>query len=128
MSTGTCWRLFLNSKFYATDDNIWGKGDVDPFILHFGTDGDEWTASPPGRLNPRGTKKVIKTCVSMPRRRRDVEVYLHSFLTSALDGGEWSVSRPGRFTHQERNQGSGVEKISCTYWNSNHDSLTMIFV
>jgi hypothetical protein len=27
-----------------------------------------------------------------------VEVYLHSFLTSAVDGGEWSTSRPGRFT------------------------------
>jgi hypothetical protein len=30
-----------------------------------------------------------------------VEVYLHAFLTSALDGGEWSVSRPGRFTPRE---------------------------
>jgi hypothetical protein len=27
-----------------------------------------------------------------------VEVYLHAFLTSALDGGEWSASRPGCFT------------------------------
>jgi hypothetical protein len=27
-----------------------------------------------------------------------VEVYLRSFLTSALDRGEWSASRPGRFT------------------------------
>jgi hypothetical protein len=26
------------------------------------------------------------------------EVWLHSFLSSALDGGEWSSSRPGRFT------------------------------
>jgi len=24
-----------------------------------------------------------------------VEVYLHAFLTSALDGGEWSASRTG---------------------------------
>jgi hypothetical protein len=27
-----------------------------------------------------------------------VEMYLHSFLTSALVGGEWSSSLPGRFT------------------------------
>ena len=27
-----------------------------------------------------------------------VDVYLHSFLTSALSAGEWSTSRPGRFT------------------------------
>jgi hypothetical protein len=27
-----------------------------------------------------------------------VELWLHVFLTSALDGGEWSASRPGRFT------------------------------
>jgi hypothetical protein len=33
----------------------------------------------------------MKTCGGM-------EVYLHHFLTSALDGGEWSASRPGRFT------------------------------
>jgi hypothetical protein len=26
-----------------------------------------------------------------------VEVYLHAFLTSALDGVDWSVSRPGHF-------------------------------
>jgi len=26
-----------------------------------------------------------------------VEVYLHEFLTSALDGGEWSVSCLARF-------------------------------
>jgi hypothetical protein len=30
-----------------------------------------------------------------------VEVYLHLFLTSALDGGEWSASRTGRFTPGE---------------------------
>ena len=29
--------------------------------------------------------------------KRGVEVYLHSFLTSALDGGEWSGSRPAHF-------------------------------
>jgi hypothetical protein len=27
-----------------------------------------------------------------------VKVYLHAFLTSALDGGEWSASRSGPFT------------------------------
>jgi hypothetical protein len=27
-----------------------------------------------------------------------VDVYIHSFFTSALAGGEWSASLPGRFT------------------------------
>jgi hypothetical protein len=31
-----------------------------------------------------------------------VEIYLHVFLTSALDGGEWSASRPGCFTPREK--------------------------
>jgi hypothetical protein len=31
-----------------------------------------------------------------------VEVYIHVFLTSALDGGEWLASRSGRFTTGER--------------------------
>jgi hypothetical protein len=31
-----------------------------------------------------------------------VEVYLHAFLTSALDGGEWSTSRPGLFNPREK--------------------------
>jgi len=35
-----------------------------------------------------------------------VEVYLHAFLTSALDLGEWSASRPGRFTPRERAPGT----------------------
>jgi hypothetical protein len=30
------------------------------------------------------------------------EVWLHAFLTSALDGGEWSASRPYRFTPRKR--------------------------
>jgi hypothetical protein len=29
---------------------------------------------------------------------KGVEVYLHVFVTSALDGSEWSSSRVGRFT------------------------------
>jgi hypothetical protein len=37
-----------------------------------------------------------------------VDVYIHIFLTSALDGGEWSVSPPCRFTSGERALG--------TYW------------
>jgi hypothetical protein len=31
-----------------------------------------------------------------------VEVWLHSFLTSALDEGELSASRPGSFSPRER--------------------------
>jgi hypothetical protein len=38
----------------------------------------------------------------MPWRRiGGVEVYLHEFLTSALDGGEWSASRHCRLTPRE---------------------------
>jgi hypothetical protein len=35
-----------------------------------------------------------------------VEVWLYTFLTSALDGGEWSASQPGRFTPNERAPGT----------------------
>jgi len=37
-----------------------------------------------------------------------VEVYLHAFLTSALDVGKWSAPRPCRFTPRETAPG--------TYW------------
>jgi hypothetical protein len=30
-----------------------------------------------------------------------VEVYLHGFLTPALDGSEWLISHPGHFTPRE---------------------------
>jgi hypothetical protein len=30
-----------------------------------------------------------------------VEIYLHAFLTSALDEGEWTFSRPSRFPLRE---------------------------
>jgi hypothetical protein len=33
---------------------------------------------------------------------RGVEVWLHTFLTSAPDGGEWSASRPGLCTPGEK--------------------------
>jgi len=32
----------------------------------------------------------------------EVELYLHAFLTTALDAREWSASRLGRFTPTER--------------------------
>jgi hypothetical protein len=32
----------------------------------------------------------------------EVDVYIHTFLTSVLVGGEWSASRPGCFTPGER--------------------------
>jgi hypothetical protein len=35
-----------------------------------------------------------------------VEVYLHTFPTSAPDGGEWSASCPGRFIPSERAVGT----------------------
>jgi hypothetical protein len=39
-----------------------------------------------------------------------VEVWLRSFLTSALDGGEWPTSRPGHFTHGERASGYPLDR------------------
>jgi hypothetical protein len=37
---------------------------------------------------------------------RGVEIYLHSFITSALDGEQQSTSRLGRFTSEERKLGT----------------------
>jgi hypothetical protein len=42
---------------------------------------------------------AVKTYVGM-------EVWLHPFLTSALDGDEWSASRPRHFTCGERAPGA----------------------
>lgn len=39
---------------------------------------------------------------AMKESGEGVEVWLHAFLTSALDGGEWSAFRPGRFIPGER--------------------------
>ena len=36
----------------------------------------------------------------------EVEVQLHSFLTSALDVGEWSATHPGHFHARERHSGT----------------------
>jgi hypothetical protein len=44
------------------------------------------------------------------------EVWLHSFLSPALDGGEWSSSRPGRFTARyplDRRVGEPQSRSEC---------------
>jgi hypothetical protein len=56
---------------------------------------------------PCKTREKVKFCLVLllsiaPCRRGGVEVWLHTFLTSALDGGLWSTSHPGRFTPEER--------------------------
>jgi len=38
----------------------------------------------------------IKFLICTPRRYVGVEVYIHSFLTSALDEGKWSNNPPGK--------------------------------
>jgi len=38
------------------------------------------------------------------RHEAGLEVWLHSFLTSALDRGEWLTSCPGQFTSEDRVQ------------------------
>jgi hypothetical protein len=42
---------------------------------------------------------TMKTCSG-------VDIYIHAFLTSALDEGEWLASSPGRFTRRERVPGT----------------------
>jgi len=39
----------------------------------------------------------LSLCI-LGRHIKEVEVFLHSFLTSAVDGGEWSLSRLGCIT------------------------------
>jgi len=50
--------------------------------------------------------KGVKLSLPTPWRPQEVEVYLHSFLTSALDGGKFSTLRLGRFA---------PGKETCTY-------------
>ena len=51
----------------------------------------------------------VKLLLSAPRTHTGgAEVYLHSFLTSAMYGGEWLPSPPGRFT---RGENPGIRRI-----------------
>jgi hypothetical protein len=53
----------------------------------------------------KGKKVKLSLCLTKHHAMKTywgMEVYLHAFLTSALDGGEWSASRPSRFTPRER--------------------------
>lgn len=73
----------------------------------------------------RARRQVTLSLSTSWSRIRGVEVYLHSFLSSALDIGQWSTSRCGRFIpkkecqyslqrtlggSQSRNGNSGEEK------------------
>lgn len=62
-----------------------------------------------------------------------IDVYIQSFLKSALDGGEWLTSRPDGFTPRngpgylldrrmgvpQSSEGSGEREMSCSYRDSN---------
>jgi len=60
-----------------------------------------------------------------------VEVYIHSYLTLALDGIKWSASTPAvlpharDFWHPYRRFGHITE---CPYWESNYDSSVVQLV
>jgi hypothetical protein len=67
-----------------------------------------------------------------------------SFLTLALAVGKWLASHPGRFTPGQKSPGNhwiggwvgssiglniaDQRKISCSYWESNPDSSTCMFI
>ena len=49
-------------------------------------------------------------------REGEIQVYLHWFVTSALDGGEWSTWRPGQFTRRMSHQyGGWTPQPVCTF-------------
>jgi hypothetical protein len=51
--------------------------------------------------------------------KKGVEVWLHSFLTSAPDKGEWLISRPGRFTPGKQYKAAlAPEPTYCSYQDS----------
>jgi hypothetical protein len=52
---------------------------------------------------------------------REVKVWLHVFLSLALDGGEWSASRLGRFTLKERAPGNHWIGVDGPRSQSGHD-------
>jgi hypothetical protein len=77
---------------------------------------------------------------------REVEVYLHTFLTLVLDGGEWSASRHGSFPQSERASGThwngrgigpsaGMEAVAkrnirCPWWESHpgHPASSLVTI
>jgi hypothetical protein len=55
-----------------------------------------------------------------------VEVWFHTFLTSAPDGGEWSASCSSHFTHYPLNRRlGGPQKKAVTIRNTSHPKLDM---
>ena len=62
-----------------------------------------------------------KTKVSLSRAWRHMEVWLHSFLTSALDA-EWPVSFPGRLLAQQPPVGHGllIHKVPISHTTTHH--------
>jgi len=59
--------------------------------------------------------KMIKLAPYKPwRHTMGLEVWPHSFITSAQDEGEWSTSRPGKFTSGKDTQYPLVHKT--TMW------------
>jgi hypothetical protein len=48
----------------------------------------------------------FQLCTTTWRHTGGVKVWLHAFLTSALNAGEWSASRPSRFIPRERDPGT----------------------
>jgi len=53
-------------------------------------------------LHPDAIKNNKVTSVHGTKSNGKVEVYIHSFLTLALDGGEWSTPHPSHLTSKDK--------------------------
>jgi len=47
-------------------------------------------------------QELVQERKDISRGEWEIEIQLHSFITSSLVGGEWSTSCPGRFTPGEK--------------------------
>jgi hypothetical protein len=70
-----------------------------------------WQSGRAGKGKGKGKGKVVVVPVLLTEHHAmeaywRVDVWLHTFLTLALDGGEWSASHPGCFTPRERDPGT----------------------
>jgi len=54
------------------------------------------------KLYKKSAQAKVNLCLFLTKYHATVEVWLHAFLTWALDVGEWSTSYPGHLTPMVR--------------------------